>query len=431
MNSDAGLRETEIGLIPEDWNIKPLPNILSHTVDNRGKSAPLSEIGIPLIATNCIKENGLYPTYEKIRFVSKETYHTWFRDHPQPNDIIIVNKGTPGLVCLVPDPVDFCIAQDMVAIRADKNKIYDKYLFAYLRSPIFKYQVDGINVGTTIPHLKKTWFSKLLIPIPPYSEQKFIGDTYYGLSKKIELNYRTNETLEEIARAIFRNWFVNFEFPNENGQPYKSSGGKMMDSDLGEIPVGWKVGNIYKLCDVVYGASFSSKFFNENKEGLPLIRIRDLKKSKTGFFTTEKHPKGTIINPGDIIAGMDAEFTPYFWLGNKGWMNQRICMFVPKYPYIHKFFIYQTVKIPLKFYENSKVGTTVIHLSKSDIDRFMVIIPSSELQKKFNKIIDPIFKRIVLNAQNMEFMRKIRDSLLPKLISGKIRVKKSVEEAEI
>ena len=87
-----------------------------------------------LIATNCVTNNTLFPVYEKIRYLSEETYQTWFRAHPIPGDILFVNKGTPGRVCLVPDPVDFCIAQDMIALRADESKVYPKYLFAVLRS---------------------------------------------------------------------------------------------------------------------------------------------------------------------------------------------------------------------------------------------------------------------------------------------------------
>ena len=118
----------------EDCNRVPLTELLSFIVDNRGKTVPTAPSGHKLIATNCVTNNTLFPVYEKIRYLSEETYQTWFRAHPIPGDILFVNKGTPGRVCLVPDPVDFCIAQDMIALRADESKIYPKYLFAVLRS---------------------------------------------------------------------------------------------------------------------------------------------------------------------------------------------------------------------------------------------------------------------------------------------------------
>ena len=119
--------------LPDQWQYEVLSDLVSEIVDNRGRSAPTADAGIPLIATNCIKEDGLYPVYENIRFVSSDAYNNWFRSHPEPGDIIIVNKGTPGLVCQVPDPVDFCIAQDMVALRADESRVDREYLLAALR----------------------------------------------------------------------------------------------------------------------------------------------------------------------------------------------------------------------------------------------------------------------------------------------------------
>ena len=93
------------------WNYekKPLPEVLSFIVDNRGKTVPTSDSGHILIATNCVRNENLYPSYEKIRFLSEETYQNWFRAHPLPGDILFVCKGTPGNVCMVPDPIDFCI----------------------------------------------------------------------------------------------------------------------------------------------------------------------------------------------------------------------------------------------------------------------------------------------------------------------------------
>ena len=118
----------------------PFSELLSKIIDNRGKTCPTAAVGIPLIATNCIRNELLYPTYDKVRFVSQKIYNTWFRGHPKPGDIIFVNKATPGRVCLVPDPVDFCIAQDMVAVRANPKKVFPRFLLALLRSPRPRFQ---------------------------------------------------------------------------------------------------------------------------------------------------------------------------------------------------------------------------------------------------------------------------------------------------
>ena len=129
----------------------PLSKTTKFIVDNRGRTAPAVESGIPLIATNCISNQRLYPAYENLRYVSQETYDTWFRSHPQPGDIILTNKGSQnGAICLVPDPVGFVIAQDMVALRADENVIDPLFLFAALRSSNVQREIKNLDVSGII-----------------------------------------------------------------------------------------------------------------------------------------------------------------------------------------------------------------------------------------------------------------------------------------
>ena len=179
-----------------DYKKIPLPELLSFVVDNRGKMVPLSEDGNHmLIATNCIRNENLDPSYDKIRFLSQDTYDTWFRAHPIPGDILFVCKGTPGRVCMVPDPIDFCIAQDMVALRVDDARIYNRYLLAVLRSRQIQEQITKTSVGDVIPHFKKQFFDQLLIPVPPMDVQKKLGDMYFAFSLKIEENKKINDNL--------------------------------------------------------------------------------------------------------------------------------------------------------------------------------------------------------------------------------------------
>jgi len=172
----------------------------------------VDETGLPLIATNCVKNETLYPVFQKVRYVSQHTYDTWFRGHPEPADMIFVCKGSPGNVCWTPDPVNFCIAQDMVAIRADDEIVDPKFLFALLRSPKTQQRILNMHVGTLIPHFKKGDFKNLFFDIPnDRGVQKAIGNIYFMLSNKIELNRRMNETLEAMVQALFRSWFVDFD----------------------------------------------------------------------------------------------------------------------------------------------------------------------------------------------------------------------------
>lgn len=184
------------------WNSPkiPLPEVLSFVVDNRGKTVPTSKSGHILIATNCVRNENLYPSYEKIRYLSEDTYQNWFRAHPVPGDILFVCKGTPGRTCMVPDPVDFCIAQDMVALRVNPQIVYNKYLLVVLRSKRIQKQIEQTSVGDVIPHFKKSFFDQILIPVPPMHIQQIIGDFYFAFSKKVELNKEINNNLYFYAK---------------------------------------------------------------------------------------------------------------------------------------------------------------------------------------------------------------------------------------
>lgn len=235
----------------ENGNTIPLSETTKFIVDNRGKTAPTASSGIALIATNCITNNQLYPQYINVRYVSQETYDTWFRSHPKPGDIILTNKGSQnGAVCLVPNPVDFAIAQDMVALRPNEKVIDPLFLFAALRSPTVQRQIKNLDVSGVIPHFKKTDFDKLYLPYPNMETQKAIGHIYFDFCRTIENNRLMIETLETMGKAIFKSWFVDFDpvrAKMDGRQPFgmdEATASLFPDhidhTDFGLLPVGWK-----------------------------------------------------------------------------------------------------------------------------------------------------------------------------------------------
>lgn len=387
-----------------DFPKAPLPQLLSFVVDNRGKTVPLSDNGNHvLIATNCIRNENLYPSYEKIRRLSQDTYDNWFRAHPIPGDILFVCKGTPGRVCMVPDPIDFCIAQDMVALRADEAKVYNRYLLAVLRSRTIQEQIAKTSVGDVIPHFKKQFFDQLLIPIPPLELQRKIGDYYFAFSLKIEKNKEINENLLQQMESLYKAWFKDYV-------PFG-----------GQCPPHWKEADIYSIADIIYGAPFASKLFNTDGDGLPIIRIRDLKEQAFVTYTTEQHPKGHLIKPGDIVVGMDGEFRPYIWGNTEAWLNQRVCIFDNKRPK-GKAFVLFTIKPLLFQIERTQVATTVIHIGKKDYDAFEFILPDADTLDQFDSITAPMIDQIVNNCLENKRLAEMRDALLPRLMSGELDV---------
>ena len=241
-------------------------------------------------------------------------------------------------------------------------EILPEYAGYYFRSLKFRNAVTSMSSMTTRASLNNDMISLLTITVPTLEEQENIANILSCLDEKIELNNEMNKTLEEMAQCIFKRWFVDFEFPNENGEPYKSSGGEMVDSELGMIPNGWEVVNYINTSDIQYGFAFKSKLFND-KEGKPIIRIRDISNSYTPTYTTEEYNDLYIVTKNDILVGMDGEFKAHIWGGKDSLLNQRVLRIRPK-DNNSIAYSYFSIKEPLRYLENSKVGTTVIHLGK-------------------------------------------------------------------
>lgn len=299
-------------------------------------------------------------------------------------------------------------------------EILPEYAGYYFRSLKFRNAVTSMSSMTTRASLNNDMISLLTITVPTLEEQENIANILSCLDEKIELNNEMNKTLEEMAQCIFKRWFVDFEFPNEDGQPYKSSGGEMVDSELGMIPNGWEVVNYINTSDIQYGFAFKSKLFND-KEGKPIIRIRDISNSYTPTYTTEEYNDLYIVTKNDILVGMDGEFKAHIWGGKDSLLNQRVLRIRPK-DNNSIAYSYFSIKEPLRYLENSKVGTTVIHLGKKDIDNIKIVYPPNNLISKYRDIADNLINKICENKVEIMELLELRDSLLPKLMSGEIKV---------
>ncbi|MCX6018978.1 MAG: restriction endonuclease subunit S, partial [Chloroflexi bacterium] len=212
-----------------------------------------------------------------------------------------------------------------------------RYLFYALKHT--RPDLLRVVVGGAQRNLSGSIIRQHRIPLPPLAEQKAIADILGSLDDKIELNRRMNVTLEAMARALFKSWFVDFD-PVRAKMDGRAPAGmdaetaalfpaRLVDSELGPIPEGWRVESVYAIANVVYGAPFASSQFNSTRSGYPLIRIRDLRDEAPSVFTTEIHPKGRLVVPGDIVVGMDGEFRAHVWGGPVSYLNQRLCVFEP------------------------------------------------------------------------------------------------------
>ena len=214
---------------------KQLKEVLSYIVDNRGKTPPCCAQGqFELIEINAIATKSKFPQYNAIRkYVDEETYMNWFRKgHPKIGDILIPTVGTLDALAIMKENRG-CIAQNIIAIRTRENVCNPKFLYYSLSNPALRKELLNLDIGGVQPRIKVPHLLSIEISIPPLPEQRAIAATLSCLDDKIELNNRMNKTLEEMAQAIFKSWFVDFE-------PFQD--GEFVDSELGRIPKGWRVG---------------------------------------------------------------------------------------------------------------------------------------------------------------------------------------------
>lgn len=433
--------------------------LLIDIIDNRGRTCPVVDNGIPLIATNCIKNDGLYPVHEKVRYVSQETYNTWFRGHPRPGDMIFVCKGSPGRICWVPDPVPFCIAQDMVAIRADESKVYPKYLFALLRSGEVQNKIYNLHVGDVIPHFKKGDFGYLRLDIPDdFLYQKKVGDTYFDFSQKIETLRRINQSLEDMAQALFKSWFVDFDPVKAKIAALEAGGSKqdadlasmlaisgkttegllslrdnnpeayhelsstnvlfpsaMDESELGMIPAAWSVTD--------FGAV--SECFDRVR--IPLSkRQRELRQGKIPYYgatSVMDYVDESIFDGIYLLLGEDGSvlredgtpFTQYIW--DKAWVNN--------HAHVLKGRDDITTEQLLLFISRTNIaayvtGAVQLKLNQKNMNSIPFVRAPREVNEAFNERIASLYEMLRSNTDEIRCLTEIRDGLLPKLLSGEI-----------
>lgn len=411
-------------------------DLLSSIVDNRGKTCPVSSHGIPLIATNCISNSTLYPSYDTTRFVNDETHQTWFRAHPVPNDILFVCKGSPGRTNWVPDPVDFCIAQDMVAVRADPKKIYPKYLFAALRSSVVQTQIDNMHVGTMIPHFKKGDFDKLRIPVSSESAQVFIGDLYFSMSERIDLLRKTNATLEGIAQALFKSWFVDFDPVHAKTEGRGPEGlsaelaGLFPDcfEDGASIPKGWTVATLASL-SILNPESWSAKNHPETVAYIDLANAKENEIAAVTEYPFDEAPSRArrVLRYGDTIVGTVRPGNRSFAFIGTATQNLTgstgFAVLRPSAPQ-HAEFVYlaATADTSIEYLAHVADGGAYPAVRPEVVISLGCVVPTSPIMQAFHAAAAPIFAKVAANQKQVETLSSIRDMLLPRLISGQLRL---------
>ena len=313
--------------------------------------------------------------------------------------VLFSSRAPIGYIAIAEQEV--CTNQGFKSVVPNENT---DYMFLYYLLKYNKDRIERLGSGTTFKEVSGSTMRGIEVSVPEtIEEQQRIASVLSALDDKIELNNKINENLLQQMESLYRAWFTDFI-------PFG-----------GNRPESWEKSDIYSIANIIYGAPFASKLFNTDGEGMPIIRIRDLKEQAFVTYTTENHPKGHLIQPGDIIVGMDGEFRPYIWGNTEAWLNQRVCIFDNKRPK-GKAFVLFTIKPLLYRIEQTQVATTVIHIGKKDYDAFEFYLPDNSTLDRFDEVTSPMIDKIVVNCLEGKRLAAARDTLLPRLMSGELDV---------
>jgi type I restriction enzyme S subunit len=378
--------------------------------------------------------NGKIVFKEDTKRVSQLEYEK-YKKNLNDRTILVSINGTLGNVALYNG--ERCILGKSACYFNVKNEV-DKLFVKYVVSTReFKEYISRFANGTTIKNVSLKVMRNYKFLLPEVSEQQAIGATLSCIDNKIELNNAINKNLEEMAQALFKRWFVDFEFPNENGEPYKSSGGEFEESDLGLIPKGWRVGTLSDLGEVVGGATPSkSKEEYYTLRGIPWLTPKDLSINKNKYISrgqidiTEEGFKSSstrLVPKGTILFSSRAPIGYIAISKNEMTTNQGFKSLIP-YEHIGSEFLYYVMKFNTETIENRASGSTFKEISGSEMKRVPVIIPPVDIIKQFNITVEPVGIMVEKCEMESDSLIQLRDTLLPKLMSGEIRVPVDIED---
>lgn len=364
--------------------------------------------------------NGKFPVYGSggiMRYVDSYLY-----DKPS---ILLPRKGTLNNIQYCEEPF-WCVDTTYYS-EINQSLANPYYLYRYLSILNLK----GLDSGTALPSMTFDSYYQIKVFLPSIEIQKQVGKILYDIDKKIAINVRMNAELEAMAKQLYDYWFVQFDFPDENGKPYKSSGGKMMYNEKlkREIPEGWDVKRIGDVVEIKSGYPFKSELMGENGH-YKIITIRNVQDNHLDIsdvsytdILPENIKQYCILSEGDILISLTGNVGRVCIVYQNGLLlNQRVGVIKPKNyhtQWCHQLFLDKKVRLMIENWAN---GCAQANVSPIDIENLIIVKPSDNLLDDFEKLLKPVASKQIANCENVNYLTHLRDSLLPMLMNGQVTV---------
>jgi type I restriction enzyme S subunit len=386
--------------------------------------------GVPLLRGVNVNSGRFYD--DGFVFISEETANRLYKYESYPDDVLLVHKGTLGQIGLMPKNRKYhryIMGNSMLRVKCDQTKLIPEYLYYWLCSREGQHYLLSRVSQVGVPQIQKplATLREASFLVPPLNEQKAITDILETLDRKIENLRRQNETLEAIAQTLFKHWFIDFEFPDADGKPYKSSGGGMWRSAIGDIPEGWRVGTLGDVVDV------NSQSIDKN---YPHKVIKYVDISSVGIGTLENTTQyklseapsraRRLVKHGDVIwSGVRPNRKSYLFICNPTdnlVVSTGFIVLSPKQIPSSYLYAWVTTSLFVDYLTLNASGSAYPAVKAEHFEIAEIILPSKAILGMFHSIVDPMRIKTYENSLQIQTLTKTRDALLPKLMSGQLRI---------
>jgi len=454
-----------------EWNEQRLEDCMDAIIDYRGKTPKKTGCGVPLITAKIIKKGRILPVSE---YIAEEDYEDWMRRGiPLTGDVVLTTEAPLGEVAQL-DGRKIALAQRVITLRGKEDFLDNTFLKYLLMSHDVQHQLDGRGTGTTVKGIKQSELREVMLIFPEFGEQKAIAHVLGALDDRIELNRRMNETLEAMAQALFKGWFVDFdpvidnalargkEIPEdlrERAAARAALGDKRkplpeeirtlfpdeftLSDELGWIPEGWEVKDLPDVIDFLEGPGIRNWQYTDDEDGIKFINIRciqngDLKLDTANKLTREEAFGKYVhfqLSVDDIVISTSGTLGRYAFIRNSHLplsLNTSVIRFrkIEGISTLHYIAGYVETKLQREL-EMRATGSAQLNFGPMHLKQIKMLVPAIQLLEVHNADAHNIFRKRQSNLDNIDLLTNLRDTLLPKLISGELRIpdaEKMVEE---
>jgi type I restriction enzyme S subunit len=397
-----------------DWRVIPIRELCSSIIDCVNKTAPVVEGPTPyrMIRTTNVRYGRIDTA--AVRYVDEATYRRWVRrGEPRVGDIVLTREAPLGEVGMLRDAAGIFLGQRLVMYRVDPTRADTRFLLYAMQGSSVQSQIKAYGSGSTVEHMRVPDCGELMISCPALTEQRRIGSILAAFDDLIEINERRIVLLEELARSIYREWFVRFRFRGDRHSGSSEPG-------VGRLPHQWTYAPLFDVAEVGFGYSFKSPLFGAAGPH-PVIRIRDVPKGTTNTFTTETAPDRYAVRDRDVLIGMDGEFHLNQWFGGPAWLNQRVARLRPTSGMSSRHLML-SIADAIRAWNASIVGTTVAHLGKRHLEEIRVLVPPADQLREMARIFDTLADAQLHLQQVNRRVAATRVLLLPRLVTGHLDI---------